>query len=215
MLRWLLIGLIVANLGFWALTQPLVSQALGLPLLQDGQREPERLTRQVRPETIQLRSGPEPATLARCLEAGPLNDELLDQATLALTGLGLRSDQWLDIRREQAGRWAVYMGPYPAGEPIRRKREELQRLRVNSEELTGHPSLSPGLTLGRYGTEAEAEDGLRKMQQSGVRTAKVVTLVAPAVEHRLRVESLAPALADRLIALPAETTPSWRTCAKP
>ena len=52
MLRWLVIALLVANLGFWAWKQPSIAQALGLPQQQD--REPERLLRQIRPDAIRL-----------------------------------------------------------------------------------------------------------------------------------------------------------------
>ena len=51
MLRALALTALIANLGFFAWTQGYL-RSLGLPPLGAGEREPQRLERQVRPESI-------------------------------------------------------------------------------------------------------------------------------------------------------------------
>lgn len=52
MLRALVLSLALANLGFYAWTQGWLDALLGSP--GQGEREPERLARQVRPEVVRL-----------------------------------------------------------------------------------------------------------------------------------------------------------------
>ena len=79
----------------------------------------------------------------------------------------------------------------------------------SSSSITVPASLAPGLLLGRYTDANQAQAALTRLQQRGVRTARVQTLVAPSAEHRLRIERAEPAA---LGLLAPEIKPAWRRC---
>ena len=238
MLRLLVAALLVANLVFWGWHYPPVAQALGLPGGEPG-REPQRLQQQVHPEVIQLLTpagqslaGAEPAagpsstggtsaaptagstvpTSPLCLEAGPLSDGAANAALRELSQAGVPAGSWVDSRRELPGRWIIYMGRYPERETMQRKIEEVQRLSLSFTELKAPPDLAPGLALGEFGTQADAQARLDKLR--GVRTARVVQLPSPGGEHRVRVDRVQGAAADKLAALNnKDGATRWQTCA--
>ncbi|TDM05757.1 MAG: sporulation protein [Ideonella sp. MAG2] len=234
MLRWLVVALLVANLGFWAWKQPTIAQALGLPQSQD--REPERLLRQIKPDAIRLvplpgaeaASSPVVALSAgsaassspasppafdgqACLEAGPLNPAQLPTATKALLQAGVAPGGWAEIRRDIPGRWVIAMGRFENREQLQRKLGELQRLQLKTTEATGE--LAPGLILGEFSTAQAAQDRMAQLRQRGVRTARVVSLDEGRVEVRLRADQLSPTALGKLRAsAPAEGPLRWRAC---
>ncbi|WP_374675543.1 hypothetical protein [Ideonella sp.] len=239
MLRALVAALLVANLLFWAWHHPPVAQALGLGGQAEG-REPERLQRQVRPEAIRVlpaeRGGaprevavqaalagepgpasapaPGPAGAGVCVEAGPLGEVAAQAALRELTGAGVAAGAWVDMQRELPGRWVVYMGRYTDREAMRRKGEELAGLGVTATELRRPAELAPGLALGEFGARADAQARLDRLQARGVRTARLVQLPSAGVEHRLRVDRLEPAAAERLAAQSARPGATrWQPCA--
>lgn len=229
MLRLLVAALLVANLVFWGWHFPPVAQALGLTATEPG-REPERLQHQLHPERIQLISpagsplppvepaaGPAaaaastPAQAPLCLEAGPLTDSAANTALRELAQAGVPAGSWVDSRRELPGRWIIYMGRYPERETLQRKIEEVQRLNLSFSELKSPPDLAPGLALGEFGTQADAQARLDKLR--GVRTARVVQLPSPGGEHRIRVDRVQGAAADKLAALAGKDGATrWQTC---
>lgn len=238
MLRLLVAALLVANLVFWGWHFPPVAQMLGLAGVEPG-REPQRLQQQIHPELIQLQSptgaalapaappaaGPSTtaaasdtpaaataATAPLCLEAGPLNDGAANTALRELAQAGVPAGSWVDSRRELPGRWIIYMGRFPERETLQRKIEEVQRLNLNFTELKSPPDLAPGLALGEFGTQADAQARLDKLR--GVRTARVVQLPSPGGEHRIRVDRIPGAAADKLAALNSKDGATrWQTCA--
>lgn len=232
MLRLLVAALLVANLLFWAWHYPPVAQALGLSGVEAG-REPERLQRQVNPQAIRLlkpgasapraASAPEAAdspaaaasAAALCLEAGPLSESAANAATRELAQAGVPAGAWADVRRELPGRWIIYMGRFSEREALQKKIEELQRLSLGPTELKAPPDLAPGLALGEFGTQADAQSRLDKLQARGVRTARVLQLPS-SVEHRLRVDRIAGPPAERLAALGSQAGATrWLACGSP
>lgn len=240
MLRALLALLLLANLGWWAWHWPPVASALGLV---EREREPQRLARQIEPDSIQLvapdrplarpAAPPTPAAAASapdavaapgsaavaagaaCLEAGPLDEAGLAQARRELQQAGASADSWVDIRRELPGSVAIYMGRFADLEQAKRKDEELRAIGVAREFATG--ALAPGLILGRYTSNAQAEASLQRLQTRGVRTARLMTLVAPSAEHVLRVDRADLALQTRLLNSAAASGAAsarlaWRSC---
>lgn len=224
MLRALLIALVLANLAAWAWRQPTVAHALGLPG-PDSQRDPDRLSRQINPQAVRVvrsapaasataasaaaASAPAPATAA-CLQAGPLSEAALAPALAQLQTLGLQSGQWHDQRQESGGRWIVVMGPYKAPDVLQKKLQELKGLKIQADELVNHPQLSPGLSLGQFGSLAEAEARLAQVNRQGARSARVDVLVPPRVEHLVRATPLS---ADQLARLNSATDGSrWQVC---
>lgn len=99
MLRALLVALLVANLLFFAFTRGALDGLLGL----QATREPERLARQVRPETIRLQpmsAASTPRDVRVCLETPPFGagDAPAVEAVLAAN---LPAGSWSDARGER------------------------------------------------------------------------------------------------------------------
>lgn len=217
MLRAAAIVLVLANAAFFAWTQGWLDSVVGVRAI--GDREPERLLRQVRPETIRILP---PSALAAasppaCLEAGPFA-----AADLATVEAALRSawpaapaDAWSSVKTDQPGVWIVYMGRYPNRDALNRKQEELVRRNVAFEEMHSPPALGPGLSLGRFDDRAKADNALEQFTQQGIRTAKVIELTPPTSVYLLRVEAADAALAALLSGVKADALPgkAFTACA--
>ena len=206
MLRALVIALALANLAFWSWTQGWLDGVVGVRA--SGDREPERLARQVRPESVRIlpataTATTEPEALA-CLEAGPFDAAGL-AAAKAVAWAAAPAANLNDVKTEQPGAWIVYMGKYADKGTLAAKEEELKRRKVAYEEVSvatpPAPALAPGLSLGRFDDKAAAEKALAEFTRQGVRTAKVVETAVASTSHRLRVEQADAALAARLGAL--------------
>lgn len=216
MLRLLVLALLLANAGYFAWTHGLLADyGLG----PATQAEPQRLAQQIRPEAMrlltvaearQLENDPGPASAAQpaaeCLQAGLFTPE---QSTALRTGLenSFPIGSWTLESSVEPGRWIVYMGKYNSEDALTKKRAELRGLGVSFEALV-NPALAPGLSLGHYSSQAEAERELAKAATRGVRTAKVVLerpeargqlLKLPAADAALKakLEALKPQLAGK------------------
>lgn len=154
-----------------------------------------------------------PLSAPLCLEAGPLNDNAVNAAARELAQAGVPAGGWVDMRRELPGRWIVYMGRFAERDALQRKAEELQRLGLAASELKAPADLAPGLALGEFGAQADAQARLDRLQARGVRTARVVQLPSPGVEHRLRVDRVDAAVAEKLAALSGQGGATrWQAC---
>ena len=203
MLKALVGLLLLANLAFFAWTQGWLDGVVGARAI--GDREPERLLRQVRPDAVRLlpaagaASDAASSAASACLEAGPFSDAEVAAAQVAAQTL-LPRGGWVTLKTEQPGSWIVYMGRYANREALTRKEDEIKRRKLPYEEIRDNPALAPGLSLGRFDARAAAVQALDQFVQQGVRTARVVELTAPASRHVLRVAQADPALAARLVA---------------
>jgi hypothetical protein len=200
MLRGLVVLLMVANLGFFGWSQGWLDGVVGVRAR--GDREPERLLRQVRPETVVVVSPPasagSSAGLAACVEAGPFPPSEVAAAESALRTV-LPNGGWSNIRVDRPGTWLIYMGSFPDRAAMLRKVEEIRRSRLVFEEVVVPNEGEFGLSLGRFQDLGSAERTLAQMMQRGVRTARVVPLSAPATWHMLRIEGADPVLAARAV----------------
>ncbi|MEK8047254.1 hypothetical protein [Ideonella margarita] len=149
-----------------------------------------------------------PATA--CLQTTTLSEADVATAQRELLQAGLRTGDWLDIRREKPGRWMLYMGRFADRDQLERKADELRRMRLPFSEFSGVAEFTPGLSLGQFGSNAEAQVRLGQLQQRGVRTARVVALAPGQVEHRLRIDQPGAA-GPRLLALRSNSR--WQACA--
>lgn len=218
MLRLLVLALLLANAGYFAWTQGLLADYGFAPTVQ---AEPQRLSQQIRPEAMRLLTSTDarqlesPGTAAstsspapECLQAGLFTPE----QTIALR-FGLESSlpigSWSLENSSEPGRWIVYMGKYANEEALAKKRAELRGMGVSFEPLN-NPALGPGLSLGHFSSQAEAERELARIATRGVRTAKVVQeqseirgqlLKLPAVDAPLmaKLELLKPQLAGKAL----------------
>lgn len=113
-----------------------------------------------------------------CLQAGPYDPAQLAQAGRVMRAAGLADGAWQSIALPPARSWLVVMGPYPERQQLTRKEAELRRRNVEFTTLAASPELpagvAPGLSLGRYDTEAAADAALARLAARGVRSARVV-----------------------------------------
>ncbi len=206
MLRGLVLALLLANLAFFTWSQGWLDSVVGIRA--GGDREPERLARQVRPESVVILTPVAVAAVASaaeaslaCLEAGPFSGAELASAEAALSGV-VPAGAWARVPADKPGSWAVYMGRFASSDAQLKKEEELKRLRLTFEELKPSPELpadlTPGLSLGRFSVRDAADAALVRFSQGGVRSARVVELQKPSTTVLLRVAKAEPVLAARL-----------------
>jgi hypothetical protein len=202
MLRLIVLLLLLANGVYYAWSQGLLLPWGSGPVQQ---AEPQRIAQQIQPETIRVLRGDEAGRLdtaaatsggagraPECLAAGPFDEGQAGALRTALAAWPPGS--WTLEPGTEPARWIVYMGKYASAELLERKKAELRRRGVSFEAL-GNPALEPGLSLGGFATQAEAERQLAALNERGVQTASVVQerteqrgqrLQLPAVDEGLR-----------------------------
>lgn len=113
------------------------------------------------------------------------------------------------------GLWFVYMGPYPDAETLERKQAELRRIKpLNFEEVRSPSSLAMGFSLGRYGSEDQADAALESLRLRGVRTARVVNARPPMSLTVLKVAQATGAAQARLSELSLPAGKAFKACAR-
>lgn len=187
-MKWLLGLLLLAN-GVYYLGSHGHMTALGWPAATSG--EPERLTQQVSPDTLRLLSQeeaekqinpPPPPVQTECWVMGPFDEKTSVSVKKNLTGLLSEAQFQVEAVPAATGNeteknaaslhWLVYMGRYPDPEMLNKKKGELRARKVTFEPLSQGP-FAPGLVLGRYATQAEAQKALNELPNRGVHTAKI------------------------------------------
>jgi len=207
MLRLFVVALLFANLVFYAWTQGWLDDVVGVRAI--GDREPERMARQVKPELIRVlppQSAASATAKAQCLEAGPFAaDEIggADAALQAALPAELRS-RVATVKLDKPGQWMVYMGKYPNRDALQKKIDELKRRNVSYDEVRAPPSLEGGLSLGRFDDRAGAERALAQFGQQGIQTARVVEVSPAGATFLLRAAAADSTLAARLSGLKAD-----------
>jgi len=217
-LRFVVALLLLANLAFFVWSQGWVDGLVGARAR--GDREPERLAKQVRPEAVHILT-PQAVAAAvvaaesklACLEAGPFDDASLPVAESTLSST-LPVGVWTRQTSEQPARWIVYMGRYANREAQVKKEQELARIKVPFEVVTGAPALEPGLSLGRFPSRDAAETALQRLSDRGIHTGKVVEFTKARVLHMLRIERADPDLVMKASALKLDASgKSFASCA--
>lgn len=223
MLRMLVLALVLANAAYFAWGHGLLAAYGFVPARLS---EPERLAQQIRPEAMQLvtdrspSQAPDavPATLttvsqqpslaAQCLQVGVFTERQAKTLGRRL-GKGLPADSWSFESSSDSARWIIYMGKYISKEAMNRKRVKLEQLGLIFEQPTS-PLLNPGLSLGNFGSKAEAQSALEQMNERGLRSAKVtlerpdlpslwLRLPAADASMRTKLDALKPYLLDKAI----------------
>jgi hypothetical protein len=179
MLKLFVLILALMNGAYFAWSQGLL-QSLGLA--PEKQTEPERLTKQIKPEALLLLTPDELKQLlapplvglraSECLQAGLFSvaqGEVLRGTLTANPGVGT----WTLEAATEPARWIVYMGKYANADELAKKQMQLTALSLRVEPLA-NPDLGLGLSLGHYPTAAEAGVALEGFSKRGVRTARVV-----------------------------------------
>lgn len=205
MLRLVVLVLILANAAYFAWSQHLLAP-WGIAPAQ--QSEPQRLAQQIKPQAVRILSAEEarrldtaaPPARGECLQAGPLDDA--QAAALKQALQPWPAESWSMEPVVELPRWIVYMGKYPSGESVARKKAELRQLGISFEPLAD-PALEPGVSLGGYASEAEANRQREVLAERGVRTARVVQERAEVRGQMLRLPALDDSLRARLDELKA------------
>jgi len=179
MLRLLVLTLILANGVYFAWTSGFFRAYSFAPVQQS---EPQRVAQQIRPELLRVLSEDDvkvaeapPQTEVpskECLQAGPFDDAGTSDLRVALAA-ALPPGSWQLEVVSQPARWIVYMGKYPSPEALLKKRAELANLNLKLEALT-NPALEIGISLGGFDSQAAANAELVRLNQRGIRTARVV-----------------------------------------
>ena len=215
--------LVLANLGYYAWSNGLLAAYGFAP---SSQSEPQRLTQQIKPEALnivplvdtrQVGSAP-PATPAsaasatpsagtsasasaatECLQVGLFNDAqtVVLKQRLAST---LPAGSWALEAGLEPARWLVYMGKYSSAELVDKKKAELRGMGLSFANL-GNTALEPGLSLGSFTTQAEAEAELTRITKKGVKTAKVLQDRVEQRGQKLKLPAVTAALRSQLDAL--------------
>lgn len=174
--------------------------------------EPQRLSRQIRPEAIRILSvkeladetvsAPTHAKPTECLQAGLFDERQTAALRLALKA-SLPEGAWALTLETNPARWIVYMGKYPNTEALVKKRKELMALKLPIEPLS-NATLEPGISLGGFETQAAADAALAALSQRGVKTAHVVLEHGVVTGSRLKLPEVDDALRARLSTLKPE-----------
>jgi hypothetical protein len=211
MLRLTVLALVLANAGYYAYSQGLLAAYGFAPAAQS---EPQRLIQQIKPETLRILNPQEitkfdsatpptqviaSASATECLQVGMFNEEqtMVLREKLVST---LPQGSWVIESALVPARWLVYMGKYSSGEAVVKKKAQLRSLGVSFEALN-NDGLEPGLSLGSFKTQPEAEAELNRIAQKGVKTAKVMQERAEQRGQRLRLPTVNAALRSQLDAI--------------
>lgn len=235
MLRALLVILLVANALFFAWSRGAFDGVSGTA--KNSDREPERLARQVNPDAVRLLNAPaasaaiaaaaasaraasEAAAAARsaavtgtCMQAGPVPAAGLGVLEQMARDGGLTAGGWTAVTSERKGLFLIYMGKYEDDEALARKQEELKQLRIETQAVRNIPALQPGLVVARFEDKTLAEAELVRLNQRGLRTARVVTVRPGVALATLRVPAATDAQRLKLLALkPPAGVPGFSIC---
>ena len=214
MLRLIVLALVLANAGYYAYSQGLLTAYGFAPATQT---EPQRMSQQIRPDMLRILTTQESApaesistplstasagskTIAlECLQVGLFNEEqtMVLRDRLVST---LPQSSWVIESALVPARWLVYMGKYSSDESVLKKKSELRGLGVSFEALN-NSTLEPGLALGSFETQPEAEAELLRITKKGVKSAKVIQDRAEQSGQRLRLPAVDAALRAQLDAI--------------
>lgn len=214
MLRLLVLLLALANVAYFAWSQGALAP---LGMTPSVQTEPQRMATQIRPEAIRLLTADEAqqlessrpaarpangnsaaaeAAAPECLQAGLFNEQQTTALRASLEKT-LPADSWQFESSTEPARWIVYMGKYPSDDALAKKRSELRQLGVAFRSVN-NDTLAPGLALGSFALQADADRELARIATKGVRTARVVQERAEARGQILKLAAVDGALRAQL-----------------
>jgi hypothetical protein len=223
--RVLVIALIAANGAVWAWWHGWLAPLVAAPGAE--QRDPDRLARQLRPETVLLRAASAPApdgankvppvaalpaasapaAAGTCLEAGPFGDNTLPAVERELAAAGVAAAGFHMVDGPPLS-WWIYMGRYPSDSAAQGKSDELRKIGIEHDTVRSPADLRPGLALGRFTDREHAQAALGRLSDRGIRTARVVEVADAPRTRRVQVATNDAALAARLQALRSNTVPA-------
>lgn len=223
MLRLIVLSLVLANAGYYAWSHGLLAAYGFAPT---SQTEPQRLAQQIKPDAMrilnptearQLENARPPASAAvalnttECLQVGLFNEEQTLVLRDRLIG-ALPAGSWVLESAVNPARWMVYMGKYSSADAVVKKQAELRGLGVSFNAPTD-TALEPGLSLGSFKTQAEADTELARIAKKGVKTAKVIQERAEQRGQKLKLPAASAALRTQLDAIKQQLAgKAFQTC---
>ena len=139
------------------------------------------------------------AVATQCLQAGLFNDEQTAALRTRLQS-ALPTGSWAFESSVEPARWMIYMGKYSSPDALAKKRGELRQINVSFEPLN-NPALEPGLSLGNFSSQLDADTELARIAKRGVKTAKVIQVQTELRGQRLKLPAVTPALRAQLEAV--------------
>ena len=183
MIRLLLLALVLANLLAFALWSGLLERS-GLLALLPGGAEPQRLAQQVAPERLKViapgsrpappatadpaaPAGPAAGPVASCVEAGPLEEAVVERLRdwVSAPGEGLQAGL---ERRPDAPSFMVYLAPAASAAESSSRLERLRRLGVTDLSPIAEGPLKRGVSLGVFRLEEGARARREALAAQGV-----------------------------------------------
>ena len=151
------------------------------------------------------------AAPAPCLQAGLFNEEQTAVLRAQLQSL-LPAGSWMLESSMETPRWIVYMGRYANVEAVAKKQNELRQLKVAFEPIN-NAALEPGLLLGGFASQADADAELGRLARLGVHTARVMQAPGGARGQKLRLPAVSASMRPQLEALkPQLAGKALQTC---
>ncbi len=203
MLRSLVLALVLLNGVYWAWSQGLLRDIGFAP---EQQSEPQRIAKQINPQALeilrpeQFKQIEEQAKAAadpkECLQAGPL-DAVQSATVRKVLENAWPAGSWEMQTLNLPQRWIIYMGRYDTTDLLLKKRAEIVAMNLRLEALN-NPALEPGLSLGGFATQAQAEEALLQLNKRGIHTARVVQELQGGVAFELRMPAVSLALKAKL-----------------
>lgn len=217
MLRPLLLILLALNAILFGWTRGWLDDVLSFKAR--GDREPERVARQVNPERISLLT---PEKLAQmqanearsCLELPLVGDPALQAAQSLLARSGITPTDFQPQHSEEPGVWAVASIKLPNKDFQQRKEETYRKMKINFEYLQGMPNEMPSMILSRHSSEKAAANALDALDKRQLKGLRVLTLQEPVKRHRLLVPQADGLLRAKLAELSKDPAlaPGFRPC---
>ncbi len=131
---------------------------------------------------------------ARCLQAGPFDAVQIEPVRAALAALPAGS--WRIDTPPPGGRWMVHLGGLADADAVAERRAELRARGIDTDRPGA--ALEPGLSLGRFVSEAAAERARTELDRKGVHGTRVVQERRDAPTYLLRLPQADAALRQRL-----------------
>ena len=149
--------------------------------------------------SLVLAAGQQPAVATQCLQAGLFSDE--QTATLrARLQNALPVGSWEFESTIEPARWMIYMGKYASADLLAKKRAELRQRNVSFQSLND-PALEPGLSLGNFSDQLDAQAELERIAKLGVKTARVIQAQPELRGQKLKLAAVTPDLRTQLEAI--------------
>ncbi len=133
----------------------------------------------------------------QCLQAGPFDAAQIEPVRAALAALPAGS--WRIDAPPPGGRWMVHLGGFADADAVAERRTELRARGIDTDRPGA--ALEPGLSLGRFASEAAAERARADLDRKGVHGARVVQERRDDPTYLLRLPQADAALRRRLGAL--------------